>query len=153
VIGVGGARGGYDEGVGGTEEELKRAQTGEKAVEIAQQVAKMKQAESGAATAASRVVQKRGGREFVAYRGVWVDGKFDGTERLTKIKWGSEAFFRLVREHADLKDAFSLGQKIVVVTAKGQAVVVDPEDGLTELTDEAAKALFTEASAAAPASK
>jgi len=147
VIGVGGARGGYDEGVGGTEEELKKAQTGEKAVEIAQQVAKMKQAQSGAASAASRVVQKRGGREFVAYRGVWVDGKFDGTERLTKIKWGSEAFFRLVREHVDLKEAFSLGQKVVVVTAKNQAVVVDPEDGLAELSDEAAKAIFTDAAA------
>jgi Ca-activated chloride channel family protein len=152
VIGVGGGGnqiGGY-EGVSGTEEELKKAQTGAKAVEIAQQVAKMKQAQSGAASAASRIVQKRGGREFVAYRGVWVDGKFDGTERLTKIKWGSEAFFRLVREHVDLKEAFSLGQKVVVVTAKGQAVVVDPEDGLAELSDEAAKAIFTDA-AAAPA--
>jgi hypothetical protein len=149
VTGVGG--GGHESsGVRSNEKDLKDAQTGAKAVEIAQQVAKMKQAQSGTASAASRVVQKRGGREFVAYRGVWVDGKFDGTERLTKIKWGSEAFFRLVREHADLKEAFSLGQKVVVVTAKNQAVAVDPDDGLTELTDEAAKAIFTDA-AAAPA--
>ena len=149
VTGVGG--GGHESsGVRGNEKDLKEAQTGAKAVEIAQQVAKMKQAQSGTASAASRIVQKRGGREFVAYRGVWVDGKFEGTERLTKIKWGSEAFFRLVREHADLKEAFSLGQKVVVVTAKGQAVAVDPEDGLTELPDEAAKAIFTDA-AAAPA--
>jgi len=149
VTGVGG--GSHESsGVRSNEKDLKDAQTGAKAVEIAQQVAKMKQAQSGTASAASRVVQKRGGREFVAYRGVWVDGKFDGTERLTKIKWGSEAFFRLVREHADLKEAFSLGQKVVVVTAKNQAVAVDPDDGLTELTDEAAKAIFTDA-AAAPA--
>jgi len=99
-------------------------------------------------------VQQKGGQQMVQYRGVWVDQRFQGTERLVKIKWGSEAFFRLAREHADLREMLSLGQRVVVQTVRGQAVAVDPEDGLTELSDEAAKAIFVEAAAvpaAAPA--
>ena len=148
---AGGPRGSNFEGVSGSEEELKTSQTGAKAVEIAQQVQQLRQAEQAGRTRSQ--VQQKGGQQMVQYRGVWIDQRFQGTESIVKIRWGSEAFFRLAREHADLREMFSLGQRVVVQTARGQAVVVDPEDGLTELSDEAAKALFTEAAAppAAPA--
>ena len=128
-------------GMKGDAETLKKETTGAKAVEVAGQVQKMRQTETGGGM---QQVQQRGGRQLTNYRGVWVDEKFQGTEKLTKVKWGSEAYFRLAREHKDLREILSLGERVVVVTAKNQAVVVDVDEGLDKLDDEQAKGLFTD---------
>jgi Ca-activated chloride channel family protein len=125
-----------------------RADVGKTAVEIAQQIQRLRGAENaGRGTKGVTTVQQRGGRAFANYRGVWVDQRFEGSERLTKIKWGSEAFFRLVREKPPLREILSLGQRVVVVTARGQAIALDIDEGAEQLTDAQMKELF----AAAPA--
>ena len=73
-----------------------------------------------------------------------MDEKFQGTEKLTKVRWGSNAYFRLARERRDLRELLSLGQRVVVVTARNQALVVDLDDGLEELDDKQMKELFTD---------
>jgi len=130
-------------GVRADAEALRGAQTGEKAVEVAQQIQRLRQTEkAGRDDRAAKRVQERAGRRLVLYRGVWVDEAFQGTEKMTKVKWGSEAYFRLARERADLREAFSLGQRVVVVTTPGQAVAVDPDEGAETLSDEAVRALM-----------
>jgi len=128
-----------------------RADVGKTAVEIAQQIQRLRQAENaGRGTKGVTTVQQRGGRAFANYRGVWVDQKFEGSERLTKIKWGSEAFFRLVREKPPLREILSLGQRVVVVTARGQAIAVDIDEGAEQLTDAQMKELFADTPATKP---
>jgi Ca-activated chloride channel family protein len=139
--------GGYSyAGVRAGAEEFEKADSGKTAVEIAQQVRRLRQAENASRDIKGLAkVQHRGNLTMANYRGVWVDQRFEGSERLTKIKWGSEAFFRLTREKPALKDVLSLGQRVVVVTARGQAVAIDVDEGLEQLTDAQMKELFTDA--------
>jgi Ca-activated chloride channel family protein len=130
-------------GLRADEKDLRDADTGKTAVDIAQQIQRLRQSEQVARTA--RKVQQASNRQFVNYRNVWVDQQFQGTERLLKIKWGSEAYFRLAREKEGLRQALSQGQRLVIVTARGQAVAVDPDEGIETLTDDEFKALFTDA--------
>jgi Ca-activated chloride channel family protein len=134
-------------GVRADADELRQADSGARAVEIAQQIQRLRKAETASRDMGRAVtpVQQRSARTLVNYRGVWVDQKFEGTERLTKIKWGSEAYFGILRAKPDLKDAFALGQRIVLVTARGQAIAVDSDDGAEKLTDAQMKDLFTDA--------
>ena len=126
-------------------DDLKSADTGKTAVDIAQAIQRLRQAENlGRDSRAARKVEQRGGRPFINYRGVWVDDRFQGTERLTKVKWGSEAYFRLAREKQELREILSLGERVVLVTAPGKAVAIDPDEGVEKLSDDEFKALFTE---------
>lgn len=84
---------------------------------------------------------------MVRYRGVWVDEAFEGSEELLKIKWGSDAYFKLVRERPELKDVLALGERVVVVTARGKALVFDAEKGAEALSDKALADLFQAAEA------
>ena len=124
---------------------LKDEDSGKKAVEIATDIQRLRQAEGEKDARGIQRVQNRSGRQFVNFRGVWVDERFLGTEKITKVKWGSEAYFMLLRQKPDLKDIFSLGQRLVVVTARGQAVAVEVDDGVEKLTDNEVKAVFTDA--------
>ncbi|MGB3195288.1 MAG: hypothetical protein WBC39_08390, partial [Phycisphaerae bacterium] len=156
VIGIGGGGGGGGGGPpyasGGSvagfragEEDLKKADTGAKAVDIAQNIQRLRQAENyGRDMRGVQNVQQRGNRQVANYRGVWVDDQFQGTEKVTKVRWGSSAYFRLARERTDLREIFSLGQRAVIVTARNQAVLVDTDEGIEELDDAQVKAIFTD---------
>jgi Ca-activated chloride channel homolog len=152
---IGGFEGSRDENRGSgmrtDAKKLETAQSGTEAVDIATEIKRMKEASGGKDARGVAAVQEKGGHRFLSFRGVWVDERFQGTEKLTKIKWGSEAYFRLAREKTDLRDAFTLGQRVVVVTARGQAIAIDAEAGEEKLADDAFKALFTEAPAEKPA--
>lgn len=141
------APGGYvSTGLRAEERDFERAETGKTAVEIAQECQRLRRAENASRDLRGvQNVQHRAGRQFVNYRGVWVDERYQGDETLTKVKWGSEAYFQLVRDRADVRAALSQGKRVVVVTARGQAVAVDIDAGLEELTAEQMKALFTDA--------
>ena len=133
-------------GVRADERLFEKAETGKTAVEIAQECQRLRRAENASRDLRGvQNVQHRAGRQFVNYRGVWVDERYQGDETLTKVKWGSEAYFQLVRDRADVRAALSQGKRIVVVTARGQAVAVDIDSGLEELTPEQMKALFADA--------
>jgi Ca-activated chloride channel family protein len=150
AVGVGGggppyASGGSVAGFHAGKEDLREADTGAKAVDIAQNIQRLRQAENyGRDMRGVQNVQQRGNRQVANYRGVWVDDQFQGTEKVTKVRWGSNAYFRLARERTDLREIFGLGQRAVIVTARNQAVLVDADEGLEELDDAQMKALFTD---------
>lgn len=130
-------------GFKGSIDELKKSDTGARAVEVANEMQRMRQANTPkAGQVAMQNAQNRGNRQMTNYRNVWVDEKFQGTEKLTKVRWGSEAYFRLARENKDMNDIFSMGQRVVVVTARNQAVVVDTDDGVDKLDEAQVKEIF-----------
>ncbi len=134
-----------------TAEDLRQQDTGKVGVDIAEEVKRMREASTGRDLQGAQAVQEKAGHRFLNFHGVWVDERFQGTEKLTKIKWGSEAYFRLVREKAEWRDIFTLGQRLVIVTVRGQAVAVDADEGEEKLTDDAFKALFTDLPTEKPA--
>lgn len=79
-------------------------------------------------------VMRAGGKTFVWTRGAWVDTAFGGSEKTLKVKYLSEAWFAIVRAHPEIREAMSVGDRVIVVTAKGKAVIV-AEDGATKLSD------------------
>lgn len=130
-------------GVRAGEEALRDADTGAKAVDIAQELQRMRRAENAAQTRGVQQVNQRAGRQFANYRGVWVDERFQGNENLVKVRWGSEAYFQLIRARDELRPVFNQGQRIVAVTSAGQAVAVDVDEGReAAFTEEELKGLF-----------
>jgi Ca-activated chloride channel homolog len=132
-------------------EEFQKAQAGKTAVDIAQNVLALRLSEGKKFSDSAQPVQVRGGRSFANFRGVWVDERFTGAEQITKIKWGSEAYFNLLRTRPELKEILTLGEQVVVVTAKGKAVAVDSNDGSEKLTDDVMKTLFVDVAEVKPA--
>ena len=53
-----------------------------------------------------------------------IDYGAPGATSLT-VKWGSEAYFRIVRQKPDLAKALAQGKRVVVVVAKNQALRID----------------------------
>ncbi len=138
-------------GLRAKEKDLREAETGKDAVRIATAISRMRKTERlDGKLAAQTVVQERGGKRMVRYRGVWVDEAFEGTEELVKVKWGSPGYFKLVRERPEMKEVLALGEWVVVVTARGKALVIDTKEGAEVLADEALKALFEPAVKRAP---
>src|SRR5262249_39566087 len=68
-----------------------------------------------------------GSLSFFRYGGVWVDERFCADAEVTKIKFGSEAYFALLDAKPELADAFKLGNAMIIVTATGKAVVIGSE--------------------------
>ena len=78
-------------------------------------------------------VTRAGGKTFVWTRGAWVDTDYKGTEKILKVKYMSEAWFAVVRQHPEIRDALSIGARVIVVTKSGKAIVVS-EDGASTLS-------------------
>lgn len=79
-------------------------------------------------------VTRAGGKTFVWTRDTWIDTDYKGTEKVLKVKYLSEAWFAVVRLHPKFREALSVGDRAIVVTSKGKAIVVS-EDGAEKLSD------------------
>jgi hypothetical protein len=53
-----------------------------------------------------------------------VDEKFDAEAEMTMIKFGSDAYFKLLEKAPHLVEALKLGTKVVVTTAEGNVVAI-----------------------------
>jgi Ca-activated chloride channel homolog len=96
---------------------------GKAGVDVASRLRQLKEAEQ----AGGREVvefRKAAGTRFFLYNGLWVDEKFDAEAELTLIKFGSEAYFKLLEKAPHLVDALKLGTKVVVTTAEGNVVAI-----------------------------
>ncbi len=79
-------------------------------------------------------VVRAGGRTFVWRDASWVDADYRGASRMLRVKYLSPAWFAVVRLHPELREAMSIGERVVVQIVAGKAVVV-AEDGRESLTD------------------
>ena len=58
------------------------------------------------------------------------------------VKAQSDAYFRILERHAEVKPVFQLGNHLLWVTPNGTALVVDASNGKEKLSDEEIDKLF-----------
>ena len=122
-----------------------KSESGETAVTAAEFLKRMKDVQrAGTGKDRGYASKKLGERTMVRMGGLWVDSRFTAACKITKVKYGSEAYFKLFETHKKLRDVFKLGTRLLIVTAKGKAVLID-EKGDETLDEAALKALFVDA--------
>lgn len=78
-------------------------------------------------------VQHVGARTFNLKNGVWTDAAVKKSTRVVKVRAFSKAYFALVNEIPDLKEALALGDKVAIA---GRDVVIEiADDGVEGISD------------------
>jgi Ca-activated chloride channel family protein len=83
-----------------------------------------------------------GGRNCLELGGVWIDEGFDPKMTAVVVKAQSDAYFRILELHPEVKDVYRLGNHVVWVTPSGTALVIDSNDGKDSLKDAEIEKLF-----------
>ncbi|HEY0083599.1 MAG TPA: hypothetical protein VGB61_12470, partial [Pyrinomonadaceae bacterium] len=73
--------------------------------------------DESAAAASSAVMRKVAGKTFYLREGVWTDADFNAGASLpeTKLVFGSDAYFDLLKRERRLAEFFALGERVLVV--------------------------------------
>lgn len=79
---------------------------------------------------ASRNVQNR---NVVEVGGVWIDDAFTPKMETVAIKAQSEAYFKILERHPQVKDVYTLGNYLIWVTPSGKALIIDAANGAETL--------------------
>lgn len=83
------------------------------------------------------------GRDCIEIGGVWIDTGYDVRKTKTvAVKAMSDAYFRLLEKHPELKHVFRTGNHLVWVTPSGTALLLDTCEGKEILTDDEIASLF-----------
>ena len=88
---------------------------------------------------ASRQVNKRNCLEV---GGVWIDDAFNAKMETVTVKAMSKAYFRILERQPRMRAVFGLGNYLVWVTPSGNALIIDLNDGRTEMPDADIDRLF-----------
>jgi Ca-activated chloride channel family protein len=86
-----------------------------------------------------------GSRNVMEVGGVWIDEGFNAKTKAVVVKAQSNAYFRILEKHPEVKEVFRLGNHLVWVTPSGTALVVDTSEGKEELQDKEIEQLFAAA--------
>jgi hypothetical protein len=78
-------------------------------------------------------VRRAGDRTFTMRDGVWTDVRYKQSTTVVRVKAYSDAYFKLIEAIPDLKEPFSVGDR-VIVAGKDVAIEVAPT-GKEQLTD------------------
>ncbi len=81
-------------------------------------------------------------RNCMELGGVWIDEKFTSQTETVTIRAQSDAYFRILELHPQMKDVFQLGNHIVWIAPNGSALVIDTTDGDEKLSDDDISRLF-----------
>jgi Ca-activated chloride channel family protein len=82
------------------------------------------------------------GRNCLEVGGVWIDEGFGEKTATCNVKAQSDAYFRILERHPEVKDVFRLGNHLVWVTPSGTALVIDAGNGKEKLSDAEIDKLF-----------
>jgi len=88
---------------------------------------------------ANRQVQ---GRNVLEVGGVWIDDAYKANTKSLTVKAQSDAYFRILEKHPEMKDVFRLGNHVVWISPSGTALVIDQNDGKDKLEDTEIEVLF-----------
>ncbi|HEY3450288.1 MAG TPA: VIT domain-containing protein [Myxococcales bacterium] len=78
----------------------------------------------------SQPVRVAGDRTYVWRDGGWIDTQaLENAGKQLKVKYLSAAYFALLSARPDLKAGLALGNRVVLVVAKGKTVVIAPNEG------------------------
>jgi len=81
-------------------------------------------------------------RNCVEIGGVWIDEGYEAKMPTVTVKAMSDAYFRILERHPEIKEVFQLGNHLLWVTPNGTALVIDTTDGKDKLADEDIDKLF-----------
>lgn len=82
------------------------------------------------------------GRRCLEVGGVWIDEDFTPKTQAIVVKALSEAYFKLLEKHPELKKVYALGNYLVWIAPSGYALVIDAGHGKETLSDEEINKLF-----------
>jgi Ca-activated chloride channel family protein len=88
---------------------------------------------------ASRNVQNR---NVVEIGGLWIDDGFNPKLETVTVKAQSEAYFKILERHPQVKDVYQLGNYVIWVTPSGKALIIDRGAGLEEMPNADIDRLF-----------
>lgn len=97
--------------------------SGKAAVQLSSKLARMK---SATRTDGSGVgsVRMAGRRVFYQVGDTWVDSKFSRTGTVIRVRYASDAYFKLLDIRPDLKPCLLLGEKVIIVLRSGLSLRV-----------------------------
>jgi len=98
---------------------------GERAVRFADKVKDMKGGEDYYRASYS-AVRTIGAKTFYKIGQGWVDSAYDASMELVEVKYGSQAYFDLWERLVDLREAFKLGDTVLLVV-DGKAILISDE--------------------------
>jgi len=81
-------------------------------------------------------------RNCLELGGVWIDEDYDPKMPTVAVKAMSDAYFRILERHAQVKDVFKLGNHLLWITPNNTALVIDTTDGVEQMTDVEIDKLF-----------
>jgi Ca-activated chloride channel family protein len=113
---------------------------GKAGVEAAMALRSLKESDKASERGGS-VSRKAAATRFYFYREMWVDERFEAECAATCVKFGSDAYFKLIEKEPRLVEALKLGTEVIFVTAPGKALVVCAH-GEEKLTDAQIEELF-----------
>jgi len=93
----------------------------------------MSAADSASGVRADAGVQHAGNVTFVLRDGVWTDVRYKKGGDVLRVKPYSDAYFKLLELQPDLRESFSVGER-VVVAGRSMAIELTPA-GAERLTD------------------
>jgi len=83
-----------------------------------------------------------GGKNCLEIGGIWIDDSFKADMKSVVVKAQSDAYFRILELHPQIKDIFRLGNQLIWVAPSGIALIVDINDGKEKLDDAEIETLF-----------
>jgi Ca-activated chloride channel family protein len=135
--GFGGGMGGMGGGGLGSVSSVT-AQTGKDGVDVALQLKELRDQSQLAA----KPVRQVGGRSCRQVNGTWVDEGLVASAKQVVVKAQSEAYFRILERHPEVKAVFQLGNSVVWVTPGGDALVIRADAGAEKMADDEIDRLF-----------
>jgi Ca-activated chloride channel homolog len=113
-------------------------QTGQLGVDLACASNSLRNQERVSLTANRQVY----GRNCLEVGGVWIDDAYKADTKSLTVKAMSDAYFRILEAHPEMKDVYRLGNFVVWLSPSGTALVIDQNDGKEKLDDAEIAALF-----------
>jgi len=89
--------------------------------------------------------RRAGDRNCLEIGGVWIDEGYQSSMPTVTVKAMSEAYFRILERHPNMKNVFRISNHLVWVTPSGSALVVDTTTGEETMEDAAIDRLFVAA--------
>ncbi len=113
-------------------------QNGKLGVDLSLQTQNLRNQSRLSQTALRRV----GARNLLEIGGVWIDEGYDPKAPAVTVKAMSDAYFRILERHKEVKEVFRLGSHLVWLTPSGTVLIIDTNDGKTKLADDEIDGLF-----------
>lgn len=82
------------------------------------------------------------GRNLIDINGAWIDDQLKQETPKFEIKPMSNAYFKLLEKHPEMKEVLQLGNALVWISPSGTAIVINPKSDKEEASDEEIDKLF-----------